>query len=184
MSTGAPLLSFTVVRNAATTGIYSCCCIPLTFGKPAEAYQGWEVGKCQELDVLLSLGCCSGQSPHMGCWKQGGLGTDPSGAAPRQECQEEASPKPTCTGSAPSQHILGPGESQASRYLAVTCTVFFLSPIFFLKTTCANKLVLEGRVLSLGSFWLEIYFSVHVLCSCTWQSGVCSAVHSPANLVS
>lgn len=63
-------------------------------------------------------------------------------------------------------------------------SVFFLSAIFFLKTTCGNKLVLEGRVLSLVSFWLEIYSSVHVLCSCTWQSGVCSAVHSPANLVS
>lgn len=100
----------------------------------------------------------------------------------RQECQEEASPKATCTGSAPSQPILGSGET--SRYLAITCTVFFLSDIFFLKTTRGNKLVLEGRVLSLGSFWLEIYFSVHVLCSCTWQSGVCSAVHSPANLVS
>lgn len=81
MSTGALLLSFTVVRNAVTTGIYSCCCIPVTFGKPAEAYHRWGVGKCQELDVLLSLGCCSGQFPHMGCWKQEGLGTDPPRAA-------------------------------------------------------------------------------------------------------
>lgn len=30
---------------------------------------------------------------------------------PRQECQEEASPKPTCTGPAPRQHILGLGET-------------------------------------------------------------------------
>lgn len=62
--------------------------------------------------------------------------------------------------------------------------LFPRSALFFLKTTCGSKLVLQGRALPLVSFWLEIYFSVRVLCSCTWQSGVCSAVHSLANLAS
>lgn len=173
-----------MVRNAVTTGIYSCCCIPVTFGKPAQAYHGWEVGKCQELNVLLSLGCCSGQSPHVGCWKQEGLGTDPPTAASKAGMPGGGITQAHLHWPSSQAAHSGSWGDLACSYLAVTCTVFFLSAIFFLKTTRGNKLVLEGRVLSLGSFWLEIYFSVHVLCSCTWQSGVCSAVHSPANLVS
>lgn len=157
----------------------------MTFGKPAEAYHGWEVGKCQELNVLLSLGCCSGQPPHMGCWKQEGVDTDPPRAASKAGMSGGGitwthlpwlSSQPAHAGPWGDPGLQVPGSHLDS--------VFLLSAIFFLKTTCGNKLLLEGRVLSLVSFWLEIYFSVHVLCSCTWQSGVCSAVHSPANLVS
>lgn len=104
---------------------------------------------------------------------------------PRGECQEEASPEPTCAGSANQPAYAGglgrpgpPGNRQSSAPL------FPLSALFFLKTTCGSKLVRKGRVLPLVSFWLEIYFSVHALRSCTWQNGVCSAVHSLANLMS
>lgn len=151
---------------------------------------GWEVGKCQELDVLLSLGCCSGQIPHVGCWKQEELDTDPPRAASEAGMPGEGSPGmpgegspiPPALAQLPASTFWGdPGLQVPGSHLH---SLFFLSAIFLLKTTCGNKLVQEGRVLSLLSFWLEIYFSVHVLCSCTWQSGVCSAVHSPANLVS
>lgn len=96
-----------------------------------EACHVWEVGKCQELRM-----CC--------CLWDGALGSLPMWVAgsrrdwtlmhpelpPSHECQEEASPEPTCTGSAPSQHILGLGDTQASRYLAVTCTLFSSSLLF------------------------------------------------------
>lgn len=102
----------------------------------------------------------------------------------RGECQEVFR-NPPVLAQLPSQHMQGtwgnPGFQVPGSHLH---PLFPLSALFFLKTTCVSKLVLEGRALPLVCFWLEIYFSVHVLCSCTWQSGVCSAVHSLANLAS
>lgn len=98
---------------------------------------------------------------------------------PKGVCQEDASSEPT------RQHVQGTrGDPDPQVPGSHLHPLFPFSALFFLRTACGSQLVLEGRVLPLFSFWLEIYFSVHVLCSCTWQSGVCSAVHSLAKLAS
>lgn len=161
-------------KCSVITGI-SCCILVPSVGRRWGNANSW---------MRLSLARCSGQSSHVGCGEDEGLDT----AAPRGECQEEASPEPTCAGSAPQPAHAGslgrPGLPVPGRHLHPLFPLFPLSVLFFLNTTCGNQLVLEGRVLPLVSFWLETYLSPRVLCSYTWQRGVCSAVHSLANLAS
>lgn len=81
-------------------------------------------GEMPRAECVAVLGMLWAVSPS-GLLEAGGFGQ-----GSRQECQEEASPKATCTGSAPSQQILGLGVTQASRYLPVTCTLFSSSLLF------------------------------------------------------
>lgn len=78
-----------------------------------------------------------------------------------------------------------PASKEGSRDPALTCTLLSSSlPSFIFEGYTWQLISSGGQIFPLVSFWRETYFSLLLLCSCTWQSGVCSAAHSLANLVS